>query len=285
MSGRMKASLVAALGNLLPLLSPATVALVVLRKGLGEGVLVLLWAALPLLVLLYRGGMNETMAWSSLLSLLVVLFGARVLAQTGSWSFALKVMLGISLCCGLAVQWLLADSLLAVRAALVDMIKQMQDGVAGTDPAQVSAIATDAFLSGLLAWVMALSAVAALLLARWWQALLYNPGGFREEFHQLRLSKIMAVALFAALLACYVLGSDYVPWGNLLGLPLLLSGVALVHYTVAFAKRGTHWLVIFYMALVFLLGPLSSVLVGLGLLDSLLDFRARMGARGSKRSE
>ncbi|MEZ5581549.1 MAG: hypothetical protein R3F37_01040 [Candidatus Competibacteraceae bacterium] len=31
------------------------------------------------------------------------------------------------------------------------------------------------------------SLLCGLLLGRWWQALLFNPGGFSREFHELRL--------------------------------------------------------------------------------------------------
>jgi len=166
--------------------------------------------------------------------------------------------------------------LTAMRDALIEMFSQLQqsDGALVFEP-------SDLFVAGLLGWVIALSAVVALLLARWWQSLLYNPGGFGIEFHALRFDRLSAGLLFGGLMACYLLGQEYVAWGNLLGLPLLLSGIALVHHAVAFAQLGTRWIVVFYMGLVLLLGPLSSVLIGLGFLDSVMDFRSRLAARRS----
>lgn len=276
MAGRLKAALVALLGNFLPLVSPAAVALVVLRQGFTEGCLVLLWALLPLAVLVSTGNMNGAMVWASIFSVLVVLIGASVLTQTRAWTSALKVMLGVSVVSGLAMKLLLVAEVSALRETLNDMLRQLQQ--------QNSALVFEPsalFIAGLLAWVIALTAVAALLLARWWQSLLYNPGGFRTEFHALRFDKLSASVLFVALMGCYLLGQEYVTWGNLLGLPLLLSGIALVHHSIAFAQLGTPWLVVFYMGLVFLLGPLSSVLIGLGFLDSVMDFRSRLAARRS----
>jgi hypothetical protein len=276
MASRLKAALVALLGNFLPLVSPAAVGLVVLRQGLTEGCLVLLWAVLPLVILASAGNMNGAMVWASIFSVLVVLLGASALKQTRAWTSALKVILGASVLSGLVMKLLLAAEVSAMRETLNEMLRQLQQ--------QNSALIfepSDLFIAGLLAWVIALTAVAALLLARWWQSLLYNPGGFSVEFHALRFDKLSASVLFAALMACYLLGQEYVTWGNLLGLPLLLSGVALVHHSIAFAKLGTRWLVVFYMGLVFLLGPLSSVLIGLGFLDSVMDFRSRLAARRS----
>mgnify|MGYP007113695048 CR=1 FL=1 len=48
------------------------------------------------------------------------------------------------------------------------------------------------WMTGVLAAGMFLQLVFGLLLGRWWQALLYNPGGFRSEFHQLRLYPALA---------------------------------------------------------------------------------------------
>jgi len=276
MAGRLKAALVALLGNFFPLVSPAAVGLVVLRKGLTEGCLLLLWAILPLVILVNSESMNGAMVWASIFSVLVVLIGASALNQTRAWTSTLKVMLGVSVLSGLTMKLLLAADVSAMREALNEMLRQLQQ--------QNSALVfepSDLFVAGLLAWVIALTAIAALLLARWWQSLLYNPGGFGVEFHALRFDRLSATLLFAALMGCYLLGQEYVTWGNLLGLPLLLSGVALVHHSVAFAGLSTRWIVVFYMGLVLLLGPLSSVLIGLGFLDSVMDFRSRLAARRS----
>jgi len=247
-----------------------------LRQGLTEGCLVLLWAVLPLVILVSAGNMNGAMVWASIFSVLVVLTGASALKQSGAWTSTLKVMLGVSVLSGLVMKLLLAPEVSAMRETLNEMLHQLQqqDNALIFEP-------SDLFIAGLLAWVIALTAVAALLLARWWQSLLYNPGGFGVEFHALRFDRLSATLLFVALMGCYLLGEEYVTWGNLLGLPLLLSGVALVHHSVAFAGLGTRWIVVFYMGLVLLLGPLSSVLIGLGFLDSVMDFRSRLAARRS----
>jgi len=276
MAGRLKAALVALLGNFLPLVSPAAVGLVVLRQGLSEGCLLLLWAILPLVILVNSESMNGAMVWASIFSVLVVLVGASVLNQTREWTSTLKVMLGVSVLSGLAMKLLLAAEVSAMSEALNEILRQLRQ--------QNSALvfeSSDLFVAGLLAWAIALTAIAALLLARWWQSLLYNPGGFGVEFHAIRFDRLSATLLFTALMGCYLLGQEYVSWASLLGLPLLLSGVALVHHGVAFAGLGTRWIVVFYVALVILQGPLSSVLIGLGFLDSVMDFRSRLAARRS----
>src|SRR5690554_7516495 len=55
MRGRTQAAIVALLGTAVPVLTPATIALVSLRKGSANGLMVLLWGLLPMLVYLALG--------------------------------------------------------------------------------------------------------------------------------------------------------------------------------------------------------------------------------------
>ena len=65
------------------------------------------------------------------------------------------------------------------------------------------------FISPLLSVFIAsgfvISLITTLLLARWWQSRLFNPGGFRKEFYSLRLPRIVVfptlLGLFALMLA------------------------------------------------------------------------------------
>jgi hypothetical protein len=279
MAGRAKAATVALVGNLLPLISPAAVALVSLRSGLTDTMMVALWAVLPLCVLLYVDvdNMNAIMLWASIGSVAVVLVGAHTLKASATWPSALLMILLASGIFALTLKIALAVELADMRRTLLEMFDQ----VAAQRGQVIDLMPSDVFLSGLIAWVVALTAIGALLLARWWQALLYNPGGFRAEFHALRMDWIIAALLMGGLVVCYLLPSDYFAWGNLLGLPLMVSGIALVHHAVAFGGLNAHWLFLFYAGLVLLVGPISSILVGLGFLDSMLDLRKRLALRNT----
>jgi hypothetical protein len=54
-------------------------------------------------------------------------------------------------------------------------------------------------LTGLVAQVYVIGVLAGLFLGRWWQALLYNPGGFKQEFLALRGQSAFAVATLVVL--------------------------------------------------------------------------------------
>lgn len=270
----MRAALVAFAGNLLPLLSPATVALVTVRKGVSEGVLVAFWAVLPLALMFLASEVNSLLVWASLASTGVVLLAALLLRISASWELTL---LGVVIVSALSVGIIgtATEGAASLEETFQEMLGQMQ-GRAGQSR---SFEFGEQFVLGLLAWVVAIGAIGSLLLGRWWQALLYNPGGFAKEFQALRIRPVLALALVAGIVVCYFLSSDYAAWGNLLGLPLLLGGVALVHYLLTAAKIGPHWTLIFYVGLIFLMGPLSMVLLGLGLVDSMVDLRSRWAAR------
>ena len=113
------------------------------------------------------------------------------------------------------------------------------------------------------------------MLGRCWQAALYNPGGFKLEFHQLRFSVTSSVIILTGIFIFEYFLQDYSSWTSLLSLPLLLSGIALLHYSVTFFQLNSYWLLVFYVALLFL-SPLSIMLVGVGFLDSIFNIRSRL---------
>jgi hypothetical protein len=168
-----------------------------------------------------------------------------------------------------------------VVAEVADLVAQVsaQAGVSE----ELSLVPDRTFVLGLLAWMVALTVVCGLFVARWWQALLFNPGGFREEFHGFRLEQRVAVILFAIVVAGVALPREYTPWVELMSLPLLIAGVALIHSSVALMNWGVHWLGLMYFGL-FFIGPTGAVLVGLGLVDSILNLRSRLAAFKNRNS-
>ncbi|TNE78251.1 MAG: hypothetical protein EP334_05245 [Gammaproteobacteria bacterium] len=277
MRGRLQAALVALVGSLVPMLSPAAVSLVTLSRGVKEGLLVMLWGLLPLLMAFYGSAINPMITLATMAGLVVVVASSEALRLTVSWSSTLTVVLLLSALSVVALNLLFGSSVAELELTVANMFSQLQQQ-AGTTEAAFKPGRT--FLLGVIGYVVALTTVISLILGRWWQAQLYNPGGFREEFHRLRFDRRIGVALLAGVAICYLSPDEYASWAGLVGLPLLLGGVALVHHMVAFYQIGAHWLAIFYVGLL-MIGPLSLVLVGLGFLDSILNIRSRL-AKGEK---
>jgi hypothetical protein len=272
MRGRLQAALVAFFGSLLPLLSPAAISLVTLNKGLSEGGLVMLWALMPLLMAFYVSELSPMITLASIAGLIVVVAASELLRSSTSWSRTLVFIVVISGLAAIALDVLFTEQADALELMIVNLFSQVQQQL------ETAFIPGRTFLLGVIGYVIALTSIVCLVLGRWWQATLYNQGGFRLEFHQLRFSLVSAVTLLVGVVVCYFAPQEYSSWAGLLGLPLLLGGIALVHYSVAFYQLGAHWLAIFYVGL-FMIGPLSLILVGLGFIDSIMNIRSRLARR------
>ena len=113
--------------------------------------------------------------------------------------------------------------------------------------------------------------IGALTLGRWWQSLLYNPGGIGEEFRKLRLPIPVA---FGLLLLGWGFGlAGMLEWVLLVTVPLVVVGLVLVHSLASQRGWNSLVMVVFYVLLVFLVQIIYLMLVVMALLDSLLDFR------------
>jgi len=110
------------------------------------------------------------------------------------------------------------------------------------------------------------------MIGRWWQALLYNPGGFRQEFHNLRFDPRIMVIMLGLILAGLLDIPPLDGWLPLFYIAPMFAGLAVAHYTVAVKKLGTPWLVLCYITLVMM----APAIFLLGLADSVLDLRKRM---------
>lgn len=272
MRGRVQAALVAFFGNLLPLISPASVSLVTLNKGLSEGALLTLWALLPLLIAFFVSDINAMVTLSSIVGVIGVMAASELLRVSASWARTLVFIVVFSGVAALVLDFLFAEQAEVFELVVANLFREIQQ------QQENAFIPERNFLLGVIGYVIALTSVICLVLGRWWQAMLYNPGGFKLEFHQLRLGVVPAAILVAGVVVCNVAPQEFSSWVGLLGLPLLLGGLALVHYSAAFYQLGSHWLVIFYVVL-FTVSPLSLVLIGLGFLDSIMNIRSRLVRR------
>ena len=281
MRGRAQACGVALFGWLLPLVSPATIGLVSLRKDSSEGLIVTLWAVLPWLALYMASDVSPLIVLVPLAALVVIAAVANVLRSTASWQWAL-IATGLASALAAILFGVIAsaDVDLAV-AKIAEFFAQISAQAEISDELNFAPDRT--FVLGLVAWLIGSTVACGLFVARWWQALLFNPGGFQEEFHGFRLDKPVAVILIALVIAGVSLPIEYRPWVELLSLPLLIAGVAVVHSSVKLMGMGAHWLGLMYFGL-FFIGPTGTVLVGLGLIDSILNLRSRLAAFKNRNS-
>ena len=273
MKGRLHGILFVVAASLVPLFmwfGNAALALWTLRRGPAEGVIIGLGAlAGYLLVELIATGQAAGVLMMALVLWLPVFGAAVILRGTISLPITLLAIAGFStLVLGF---WALVTGDEGVGwASLVGV-----DIAELSDAQREELAAIGRYVPLIVALSVWLNTIIGVLLGRYWQALLYNPGGFRAEFHSLRLGNGLALATALCLSAGVLLGIwPLVQLGLVLGAGYVLQAFAVVH---AFSYvRGWGWLV---PAAGYLTLPLSwPAFMVVGLVDSWQDFRQRLPA-------
>jgi len=283
MRGRLQALLVTVVGAgslMFCWISAAVVALVTLRKGAGAGAWLFLWALLPAGTLLYAFGDSGP------LSLLAgTMFLALVLRNTVSLPLAVLASVAVGGLTGLGLVAFGGEYLDQIVAYFGEFLATLEQQLSqGGEPAVLPR--PDARqIAGMLGAGTAMTSVLCLLLARYWQAALYNPGGFGEEFKALRYPVTVSTALAVGAIALASLGLQYRTWAVICMVPLTIAGLALVHARAESRGQGRGWLIGFYVAWLFF-DPVKLLVVFSAIADSWFDFRQRWtGKPGTDISE
>ncbi len=275
MRGRLQAIVVVVAAAAIPMLSwlaAAASSLVLLRRGLRDGLGVAVWALLPAVVWWLLGDPR---------GLLVILGGqllALVLRGSVSWQAVLLCSVGlgglyvlvIDQMFGQSIQLLVAE----VQRLLPTALPEVWNGMDAQQQLQLMAVFASV-MTGLIAALLQGLALLALMLGRYWQALLYNPGGFGREFRALRLSPPLAIMLLAVVLMAPGLGAPAALLMPLCSVPLVFASLALVHGLAARQQLARFWVVGLYVGLVLFLQFIYPLLAILAVVDSVFDFRGR----------
>lgn len=129
-------------------------------------------------------------------------------------------------------------------------------------------------MNAMMASGLIVSIVTTVLLARCWQSSLFNPGGFRAEFYQLRLPRLLTLATFICILLT-VIDSGLPPWlfRDVLIIMIfmyLFQGLAAVHRMIFLRKLSPAWLFGMY-SLLLLMPQMALFLACIGLADSWIN--------------
>ncbi|MCU1750704.1 hypothetical protein [Pseudomonas sp. 6D_7.1_Bac1] len=280
MRGRMQATLVVAGCAALPLLywlGAAAGSLVLLRRGLKDALGVLALGILPaLLWWMYSADPRA----------LMVLLGssglALVLRASESWNRVLLVSIAMGLVFSVVlgaayrpqIEMLAQELVKILPLALGDLYQQLSV----EERARLAALIAPV-LTGLIAALLQIVSVLSLIIGRYWQALLYNPGGFGREFRAIRIPLGPAMLLLACMLLGPNFGSQMAMLTPLCSVPLVFAGLALIHGLVAEKRLAKFWLVGLYVTLLLFMQLIYPLLVVLAIVDSLIDFRGRLAPK------
>lgn len=275
MRGRVQATLVVVGSAALPLLfwlSAAAGCLVLLRRGLSDALGILAWALLPAIAWWYFGEPRTLMV------LLGALGMGLLLRSSMSWNRVLLCSVAFGLVYGLVLGAVFREPIGAMAGELKQLMPQVLDGVyqqmSVDERARLDSLIAPV-LTGLLAALLQIVSLLSLMLGRYWQALLYNPGGFGREFRTLKLPPPLAMLLLVGMLLGPNLGPQMAMLTPLCSVPLAFAGIALIHGLVAQGRMSKFWLVGLYITLLLFMQLTYPLLVVIAIVDSLFDFRGR----------
>jgi hypothetical protein len=274
MRGRAQAllvTLISASSLMFCWIGAAVVALVTLRRGPAQGAWLLLWALLPAAAVLVYWGDSGPLA---------MLVGTAILAAllraTMSLPLVMVTSVAIGGVTGLLSLVLAGEQLELLVAFFTQWLGQLEQEMAagGAEQALRLQPPTISQVAGMLGLVNAVSCILCLLLARYWQASLYNPGGFGQEFRRLYLPPVVSSLLLLLSLGISALDATYRSWAAIFLVPLAFAGLALVHAYAAWRGKGSGWMSVFY-GLWLLLDPVKLMVVFAAVGDSWFRFRDR----------
>ena len=286
MRGRMQAMLVASSLALLSLMMPpvsvvssATVALVTLRRGAYEGLYVLGCSSLAaaLLGFLALGNFQFALLYVMVLWLPVWLISI-ILREGQHLSLAVEIAILIGIVCVVGFYLYAPDPVALWKAVLSQMIPA---DVPVADIQRTIDILVH-YMTGVIAAGSVFGLLFGLFLGRWWQANLYNPGGFRQEFLSLSTKPRISIGAIVVLIIAVTspVGISEIAWNVCILLFVLFTviGVAVLHYAFSMMKLGRYMVPMFYITL-FLI-PHAMLIVGLvGLSDPWLNLRKKIESK------
>ncbi len=160
-----------------------------------------------------------------------------------------------------------------------EVISQQAGWTLDPEETQEMVVALSAMMTGLVAASLTLNIVVGLLIGRALQAKLYNPGGFADEFQQLRLGKPAALLTMGLMaVTIFPLGLELTLLRQCLPVVLTvfaLQGLSVVHAIVKNQQKSSFWLVAIYVMLVVILLQMVMILVVIGILEQWFNFRHR----------
>lgn len=269
----------------LSLISGAAVGLVTLRMGVLQGAIVMLGSTAFAATLAYfsLGNVLPGLMFFGVLWLPLWILG-WVLRETRSLALATLVAGGLGILGVLGSYLLLGDISAWWEQTLLTIFESALKTGGQLAGREIMLADIARIMVGMLAMGIMLNVLMCLYLARGWQAQLFNPGGFRNEFYALRLGRGAALATLAAIVLSILPLDGVAHMATEIMLVLLglyvVQGLALIHAIVVLRGMHVAWLVVLYLVMLFVLPQLLVLVAVVGLIDTWADFRHRVSASG-----
>ncbi|MBL7004595.1 MAG: hypothetical protein ISR69_11280 [Gammaproteobacteria bacterium] len=258
------------------IVSSATVALVTLRRGAIEGFIVLACstAVAGVLGFFLLGNFQFMLLYGIVLWVPVWLISI-ILREGRYLSLAIEIAVLIGVMGVVSFYLYNAD----LAEMWKNILSQMVPPNAPVEDIQHTLDVLSHYMTGVVAAASVFGLLLGLFLGRWWQALLYNPGGFRQEFLSLnthpRLAIGSVVVVLVASLSSGVISE--VSWNITILLFVLYTfiGTAVLHTVFASMKMGRFIVPMFYVTL-FLIPHAMLPVALVGLSDTWMNLRNKI---------
>ncbi len=283
MAGRIQAAIFVVLSTLISLIFPplivfnnAAIALITLRRGWQQGAIYTLLASITLLVISVLLEQQASKGFlAGLANWLPMVIIASALAITQSWSKTLQLILLTATAGVLLFHFTHPDAAAYWKPVLEQFKPLLKQGYQLSD-AKIDESINDIakWMTGTFAAALALISVLSLIIARNWQAVLYNPGGFGEEFRQINLGKQAAIALLVGIAIAVLTMNQLVVELIMVGIAVFMfQGLSLAHALVKRHNLNKAWLIGLYVMMFLLLIQMIVLLATFGIIDTFVDFR------------
>ncbi len=257
-------------------LAEVLLALVTLRRGARQGLTILVACALPDIIMF---GLTSNFVYliDIVISIIFVWSFALMLRATVSWANTLQILAAIGVVFIILVHLFYPNIAVWWQSELTVYIEQLQHQFghlfSQVTPDVVKSLSMLA--TGILLTKILFSAFLQVLLARYFQALLYHPNGLREEIMQLRLNNIAVFSLVVCFIAIALqlnVALDILP---VLLLPFFIVGVCLMH-NIAKSRKMPLMLIVLYLLLIVFFPYVAVLLIMLAVLDSCFNIRKQL---------
>ena len=286
LANNTRAAILSFLCTLLPLIeipggiiAAIIVGLITLRKGYKSGLLILAFIALPAISLLVLREFQYGPFDATLMMGIFVWIFALVFRNTYSWARVLEIMAGLGAVIVLMIHLLVPTIRQFWLLSLDDFYKQSGWakilGYNTPDRIHLFVVHVAPVATGGVMFLFLLGVFILLLLARWWQAIVFSADSLRKEFTRIQISRVVSI------MGIFLTAALFFKWGYLLDLypvlllPFMIAGLSLLHKVIGRLKQAKILLFFVYAALVLVSFLMVILLAFIGFVDSWYNFRKR----------
>lgn len=248
-----------------------------LRNGAKFGLGVLAWLAIPAIALGFEGELSLfAIAWIHCLIIFVL---ALTLRQTHCWNNVLLVMTVFFIVFIALIHFIVPDVGFEWHKLLLQF---MQNWVAQgqSEPNYWPTIVTFFMKcgTGFIAFFLMTCMLLQLMIARFWQSIIYNPGAFKREILKIRINRWVSLLLPLMLIMSITTQNDVLTdMLPIIVFVFMVAGLVVVH-TIALAKPQMRFVVpVVYIATFLFIYPIG-LLALVGFLDAWIEFPSRVKA-------